>query len=257
MTGLEIRNLSVNIYDKEIIKNFSLKVPRGEIHAVMGPNGTGKSTLSYTIMGHPAYRPTQGEILLNDQNISDWSTDKRSHAGLFLALQYPVAVPGVTVANFLRTALNTRRKALDPSDKGIQIPEFRKMLKEKMALLKMDPSFTSRYLNDGFSGGEKKRTEVLQMAMLKPEIAILDEIDSGLDIDALRVVAEGVNLLVEQNQMGVLIITHYQRLLEYIRPDAIHIMMDGHIVRTGSSDLALELEEKGYDWIRQEQAQPQ
>ncbi|MHC1771553.1 MAG: Fe-S cluster assembly ATPase SufC [Flexilinea sp.] len=257
MTGLEIRNLSVNIYDKEIIKNFSLKVPRGEIHAVMGPNGTGKSTLSYTIMGHPAYRPTQGEILLNDQNINDWSTDKRSHAGLFLALQYPVAVPGVTVANFLRTALNTRRKALDPSDKGIQIPEFRKMLKEKMALLKMDPSFTSRYLNDGFSGGEKKRTEVLQMAMLKPEIAILDEIDSGLDIDALRVVAEGVNLLVEQNQMGVLIITHYQRLLEYIKPDAIHIMMDGHIVRTGSSDLALELEEKGYDWIRQEQAQPQ
>lgn len=257
MTGLEIKNLSVNIYDKEIIKNFSLKVPKGEIHAVMGPNGTGKSTLSYTIMGHPAYHPDQGEILLNDQNINDWSTDKRSHAGLFLALQYPVAVPGVTVANFLRTALNTQRKALDPADKGISIPEFRKVMKEKMSLLKMDSSFSGRYLNDGFSGGEKKRTEILQMAMLKPEIAILDEIDSGLDIDALRIVAEGVNLLVEQNQMGVLIITHYQRMLDYIKPDAVHIMMDGHIVRTGSSDLALELEEKGYDWIRQEQAQLQ
>ncbi len=256
MTGLEIKNLSVNIHDKEIIKNFSLKVPKGEIHAVMGPNGTGKSTLSYSIMGHPAYHPTQGEILLNDQIINDWAPDQRSQAGLFLAMQYPVAVPGVSVANFLRTAMNIRRKAANPSDKGIPIPEFRKILKEKMANLKMDPSFSSRYLNDGFSGGEKKRAEVLQMAMLKPEIAILDEIDSGLDIDALRVVAEGINTLVRENQMGILIITHYQRLLDYIKPDVVHIMMDGHIVLSGKSELALELEEKGYDWVRQEQPLP-
>jgi Fe-S cluster assembly ATP-binding protein len=256
MTGLEIKNLSVNIHDKEIIKNFSLKVPKGEIHAVMGPNGTGKSTLSYSIMGHPAYHPTQGEILLNAQIINDWSPDQRSQAGLFLAMQYPVAVPGVSVANFLRTAMNIRRKAANPSDKGIPIPEFRKILKEKMAYLKMDPSFSSRYLNDGFSGGEKKRAEVLQMAMLKPEIAILDEIDSGLDIDALRIVAEGINTLAQENQMGILIITHYQRLLDYIKPDVVHIMMDGHIVLSGKSELALELEEKGYDWIRQEQPLP-
>ncbi len=219
----------------------------------MGPNGTGKSTLSYTIMGHPAYRPDEGEILLNDQLINDWPPDKRSHAGLFLALQYPVAIPGVTVANFLRTALNIHRKSKNPDDHGIPIPEFRKLLKEKMKMLKMDPDFAGRYLNDGFSGGEKKRTEVLQMAILEPEIAILDEIDSGLDIDALRIVSEGINILVDQTHMGVLIITHYQRLLDYIKPQAVHVMMDGQIVRTGDANLALELEEKGYDWIRQEQ----
>jgi Fe-S cluster assembly ATP-binding protein len=205
-------------------------------------------------MGHPAYQPDEGDILLNDQRINDLPPDARSQAGLFLALQYPVAIPGVTVANFLRTALNTRRKKANPNDRGIPVPAFRKLLKEKMNLLKMDPAFAGRYLNDGFSGGEKKRTEVLQMAILEPEIAILDEIDSGLDIDALRVVAEGVNMLVEQNQMGVLIITHYQRLLDYIKPDAVHILMDGKIVRTGDFTLATELEERGYDWIRQEMA---
>ena len=253
MIGLEVRDLSVTVHDKKIINHLSIQVPKGEIHAIMGPNGTGKSTLSYTIMGHPAYRPDEGEILLNDQLINDWPPDKRSHAGLFLALQYPVAIPGVTVANFLRTALNIHRKSKNPDDHGIPIPEFRKLLKEKMKMLKMDPDFAGRYLNDGFSGGEKKRTEVLQMAILEPEIAILDEIDSGLDIDALRIVSEGINILVDQTHMGVLIITHYQRLLDYIKPQAVHVMMDGQIVRTGDANLALELEEKGYDWIRQEQ----
>lgn len=253
MIGLEVKDLSVTVHDKKIINHLSIQVPKGEIHAIMGPNGTGKSTLSYTIMGHPAYRPDEGEILLNDQLINDWPPDKRSHAGLFLALQYPVAIPGVTVANFLRTALNIHRKSKNPDDHGIPIPEFRKLLKEKMKMLKMDPDFAGRYLNDGFSGGEKKRTEVLQMAILEPEIAILDEIDSGLDIDALRIVSEGINILVDQTHMGVLIITHYQRLLDYIKPQAVHVMMDGQIVRTGDANLALELEEKGYDWIRQEQ----
>ena len=253
MIGLEVKDLSVTVHDKKIINHLSIQVPKGEIHAIMGPNGTGKSTLSYTIMGHPAYRPDEGEILLNDQLINDWPPDKRSHAGLFLALQYPVAIPGVTVANFLRTALNIHRKSKNPDDHGIPIPEFRKLLKEKMKMLKMDPDFAGRYLNDGFSGGEKKRTDVLQMAILEPEIAILDEIDSGLDIDALRIVSEGINILVDQTHMGVLIITHYQRLLDYIKPQAVHVMMDGQIVRTGDANLALELEEKGYDWIRQEQ----
>ena len=251
MTGLEIRNLYVSVHEKQIIENFSLSVPKGEIHAIMGPNGTGKSTLSYTIMGHPAYRASAGDILMNGERINDWTPDRRAHAGLFLALQYPVAVPGVTVANFLRTALNTQRKARDPQDHGIPVPMFRKLLREKMAKLKMDSSFASRYLNDGFSGGEKNRTEILQMAVLEPEIAILDEIDSGLDIDALRIVAEGVNMLVQENGMGVLVITHYQRLLDYIKPDAVHVMMDGHIVRSGDDSLALELEEKGYEWIRE------
>ncbi len=250
MSGLEIRNLYVSVHEKQIIENFSLTVPKGEIHAIMGPNGTGKSTLSYTIMGHPAYKPSSGDILMNGERINDWTPDMRSHAGLFLALQYPVAVPGVTVANFLRTALNTQRKAKDPEDHGIPVPAFRKLLREKMGKLKMDSSFASRYLNDGFSGGEKKRTEILQMAILQPEIAILDEIDSGLDIDALRIVAEGVNMLVQENGMGVLVITHYQRLLDYIKPDAVHVMMDGHIVRSGDDSLALELEEKGYEWLK-------
>ena len=250
MSGLDIRNLYVSVHEKQIIENFSLTVPKGEIHAIMGPNGTGKSTLSYTIMGHPAYKPSSGDILMNGERINDWTPDMRSHAGLFLALQYPVAVPGVTVANFLRTALNTQRKAKDPEDHGIPVPAFRKLLREKMGKLKMDSSFASRYLNDGFSGGEKKRTEILQMAILQPEIAILDEIDSGLDIDALRIVAEGVNMLVQENGMGVLVITHYQRLLDYIKPDAVHVMMDGHIVRSGDDSLALELEEKGYEWLK-------
>ena len=246
MIGLEVKDLSVTVHDKKIINHLSIQVPKGEIHAIMGPNGTGKSTLSYTIMGHPAYRPDEGEILLNDQLINDWPPDKRSHAGLFLALQYPVAIPGVTVANFLRTALNIHRKSKNPDDHGIPIPEFRKLLKEKMKMLKMDPDFAGRYLNDGFSGGEKKRTEVLQMAILEPEIAILDEIDSGLDIDALRIVSEGINILVDQTHMGVLIITHYQRLLDYVEPDFVHVLAGGKIVKSGGPELALALEREGY-----------
>ena len=250
MTELSIKNLHVSIEGKEILKGLNLTVRKGEVHALMGPNGTGKSTLAYTLMGHPAYEITQGEVFLNDENILDKTPDQRSRMGLFLAFQYPVAVPGVTVANFLRTALNARRKAIDPEDKGIPIPEFRKMLIEKMDLLKMDSKFAGRYLNDGFSGGEKKRAEILQMATLQPEIAILDETDSGLDIDALRTVSEGVNALTGPD-LGVVIITHYQRLLNYIKPHFVHIMYDGTIVESGGPDLALKLEEHGYDWVRE------
>jgi Fe-S cluster assembly ATP-binding protein len=201
-------------------------------------------------MGHPSYEVTAGEAWFKDQNILELEPDVRSRLGLFLAFQYPVAIPGVTVANFLRSALNARRRAENPEDKGVPIPEFRKMLKEQMTLLKMDHEFAGRYLNEGFSGGEKKRAEILQMAALKPEIAILDETDSGLDIDALRVVADGVNALMGSD-MGVLVITHYQRLLNYIKPDFVHIMLDGKIVESGGPDLALHLEEQGYDWVRE------
>ncbi|MEW6502523.1 MAG: Fe-S cluster assembly ATPase SufC [Chloroflexota bacterium] len=247
---LIIRNLRVSIEGKEILKGVNLTLPKGEVHAIMGPNGTGKSTLAYTLMGHPAYEVTDGEVLFKGQNILEFEPDERSRLGIFLAFQYPVAIPGVTVANFLRTAVNARRRAQNPEDKGIPIPEFRKMLKAKMELLKIDPSFAGRYLNDGFSGGEKKRAEILQMAVLQPEIAILDETDSGLDIDALRIVAEGVNALRGEN-LGVLVITHYQRILNYIRPDVVHVMMDGRIVETGDAELALHLEEHGYDWVRE------
>ncbi len=247
---LIIRNLRVSIEGKEILKGVNLTLPKGEVHAIMGPNGTGKSTLAYTLMGHPAYEVTDGEVIFKEQNILELEPDERSRLGIFLAFQYPVAIPGVTVANFLRTAVNARRRAQNPEDKGIPIPEFRKMLKAKMELLKIDPSFAGRYLNDGFSGGEKKRAEILQMAVLQPEIAILDETDSGLDIDALRIVAEGVNALRGEN-LGVLVITHYQRILNYIRPDVVHVMMDGRIVETGDAELALHLEEHGYDWVRE------
>ena len=250
MSQLEIRNLHVNIEDKEILKGVSLTIKQGEIHAIMGPNGTGKSTLAYTLMGHPTYIVTEGEVVFKGQNVLELEPDERSRAGIFLAFQYPVAIPGVTVANFLRTAINARRRAVNPEDKGMPIPEFRKMLKEKMAMLKMDQSFAGRYLNDGFSGGEKKRAEILQMATLHPEIAILDETDSGLDIDALRIVAEGVNAL-SGSDLGVLVITHYQRLLNYIKPDFVHIMLDGRIVESGGPDLALHLEDQGYDWVRE------
>ncbi len=249
MSELIIRNLHVNIQDREILKGVNLTVRAGEIHAIMGPNGTGKSTLAYTLMGHPAYTVTAGEVYFKGQNILELPPDERSRLGLFLAFQYPVAIPGVTVANFLRTALNAHRRARDPQDKGVPVPEFRKMLRDQMTVLKMDASFAGRYLNDGFSGGEKKRAEILQMAMLKPEIAILDETDSGLDIDALRVVAEGVNALAGPD-MGVLVITHYQRLLNYIRPHFVHVMLDGRIVESGDQALALQLEEHGYDWVR-------
>lgn len=250
MSQLEIKNLHVSIENKEILKGLSLTINQGEIHAIMGPNGTGKSTLAYTLMGHPNYTVTEGEILFKGQNVLELEPDERSRAGIFLAFQYPVAIPGVTVANFLRSALNARRRAVNPEDKGMPILEFRKMLKEKMDTLKMDHVFAGRYLNDGFSGGEKKRAEILQMAALKPEIAILDETDSGLDIDALRIVSEGVNAL-SGPDLGVLVITHYQRLLNYIKPNFVHIMLDGRIVESGGADLALHLEEQGYDWVRE------
>jgi len=250
MSQLEIRNLHVNIEGKEILKGLNLTIPQGEVHAIMGPNGTGKSTLAYTLMGHPFYEVTAGEVWFRGQNILELEPDERSRLGLFLAFQYPVAIPGVTVANFLRTALNARARALNPEDKGIPIPAFRKLLRERMEVLKMDPSFAGRYLNDGFSGGEKKRAEILQMATLRPEIAILDETDSGLDIDALRIVSEGVNALRGDN-LGVLVITHYNRILNYIRPDFVHVMMNGKIVESGGADLAMHLEEQGYDWVRE------
>ncbi len=250
MSELVIKNLHVNISGKEILKGVELTVKQGEIHAIMGPNGTGKSTLAYTLMGHPNYEVTQGEVWFKGQNILELEADERARLGVFLAFQYPVAIPGVTVANFLRSAINARRRAENPEDKGIPIPEFRKLLKEKMAMLKMDQNFAGRYLNDGFSGGEKKRAEILQMATLKPEIAVLDETDSGLDIDALRIVSEGVNALTGPD-LGVLVITHYQRLLNYIKPQFVHVMLDGRIVESGGPDLALHLEEHGYDWVRE------
>lgn len=250
MSELVIRNLHVSINDKEILKGVDLLVKQGEVHALMGPNGTGKSTLAYALMGHPSYEITEGEVIFKEKSILDLEVDERARLGLFLAFQYPVSIPGVSVANFLRTALNARRKANNPDDKGIPVPEFRKLLKDYMDLLKMDYSFGGRYLNEGFSGGEKKRAEVLQMAVLEPEIAILDETDSGLDIDALRIVSDGVNAI-RGPKTGVLLITHYQRILNYIKPDFVHIMLDGRIVESGGSDLALHLEEQGYDWVRE------
>ena len=250
MSQLEIKDLHVSIEGKEILKGLDLTVEQGKVHAIMGPNGTGKSTLAYTLMGHPSYTVTEGEVFFKGQNVLELKPDERSRLGIFLAFQYPVAIPGVTVANFLRTAINAHRRASNPDDKGMPIPEFRKMLKEKMQLLKVDQAFAGRYLNEGFSGGEKKRAEILQMATLTPEIAILDETDSGLDIDALRVVADGVNALTGP-ELGVLIITHYQRLLNYIKADYVNVMLDGRIVESGGPDLALHLEEKGYEWIRE------
>lgn len=253
MSELIIRNLHAGIEGKEILKGVNLEVKQGEVHALMGPNGTGKSTLAYTLMGHPSYEITAGEVWFKGQNILELEPDERSHLGVFLAFQYPVAIPGVTVANFLRSAINARRRAENPEDKGISIPEFRKLLKEKMAMLKMDQSFAGRYLNEGFSGGEKKRAEILQMAALQPEIAIMDETDSGLDIDALRIVSDGVNAL-RGPGLGVLVITHYQRILNYIKPEYVHIMLDGRIAESGGPDLALHLEEHGYDWLRERSA---
>ncbi|HOG57955.1 MAG TPA: Fe-S cluster assembly ATPase SufC [Anaerolineaceae bacterium] len=250
MAELEIKNLYVRVNDKEIIRDFSLTIRQGEIHALMGPNGTGKSTLAYAIMGHPRYEISGGDVLVNGESILGLSSDERAHKGIFLAFQYPVSIPGVSLANFLRVAVNARNKALNPEDKGISVVKFRQLLKSKMDLLKMDYQFAGRYLNEGFSGGEKKRAEILQMAMLEPRFAILDETDSGLDIDALRIVSEGVNTLA-QGHIGVLVITHYQRMLNYINPDFVHIMYGGRIVESGKAGLALRLEEQGYDWIRE------
>lgn len=250
MTGLVIQNLHVSINNQEILKGVNLTVQQGEVHALMGPNGTGKSTLAYALMGHPSYDVTDGKVFFKGENILDLKPDERSRLGLFLAFQYPVAIPGVSVANFLRTAINARRKAENSEDKGIPIPQFRRVLKEKMDLLQMDHAFAGRYLNEGFSGGEKKRAEILQMATLQPQVAILDETDSGLDIDALRIVSEGVNVLKSEN-LGVLVITHYQRILNYIKPEFVHIMLDGRIVESGGPELALHLEEHGYDYLRE------
>jgi len=250
MLELVINDLRVNVGDNEILKGLNLKVKQGEVHALMGPNGSGKSTLAFALMGHPGYKVTSGEIVFQGANILELKPDERARLGIFLAFQYPVAIPGVTLANFLRTAINAHRKAEDPDDKGIPIPEFRKLLKEKMDFLKMDHIFAGRYLNDGFSGGEKKRAEILQLATLEPKIAILDETDSGLDIDALRTVAEGVNAL-SGPDLGVLVITHYQRILDYIKPDFVHIMYDGQVVESGGSELALQLEKHGYEWVRE------
>jgi Fe-S cluster assembly ATP-binding protein len=250
---LEIRNLHVNVDDKEILKGVNLTIKPGEVHALMGPNGSGKSTLANSLMGHPGYQVTGGQVLFKGQNLLELAPDERAKMGLFLAFQYPVAIPGVSLANFLRSAINARRKMNDPEDKGIPVGEFRTLLKKKMDLLEMGHEFAGRYLNDGFSGGEKKRAEILQMATLEPEIAILDETDSGLDIDALRIVASGVNAL-SGPDLGVLVITHYQRILNYISPQFVHIMLAGKIVESGGPELAEHLEEQGYDWIREKQA---
>jgi Fe-S cluster assembly ATP-binding protein len=247
---LEIRNLHVSVEDKPILKGVNLTVRQGEVHALMGPNGTGKSTLAYTLMGHPNYTVTAGQVIFKGMDVLELEPDERSRLGIFLAFQYPVAIPGVSVANFLRTAINARRKAANPDDKGISIPEFRRLLKSKMDLLQMAHDFAGRYLNDGFSGGEKKRAEILQLATLEPEIAVLDETDSGLDIDALRIVSSGVNTLAGPT-LGVLVITHYQRILNYIKPQYVHIMLNGRVVESGGADLALHLEEHGYDWVRE------
>lgn len=249
--ALEIKNLHVEIENQHILKGVDLLVKQGEVHALMGPNGSGKSTLAYTLSGHPFYEPTAGEVIFGGQDLLELEADERSRAGLFLAFQYPVAVPGVTVANFLRQSINARRKAENPEDKGISIPAFRRLLKQKMTEFNVDHKFAGRYLNDGFSGGEKKRAEILQMAVLEPKIAIMDETDSGLDIDALKVVSDGANRLKDSLNMGMLVITHYQRLLNYIKPDYVHVMLDGRIVESGGPELALQLEEKGYEWVRE------
>ncbi|HRY29871.1 MAG TPA: Fe-S cluster assembly ATPase SufC [Elusimicrobiota bacterium] len=244
----QIKDLHVRVEGKKILNGVTLTVKPGEIHAVMGPNGSGKSTLAYTAMGHPRYVVESGEVLLRGENILSLKPHERAIRGLFLAFQYPVAVPGVSVANFLRTAMKAVRK------QDIAVKEFRKELKEKMAWLDMASSFASRYLNDGFSGGEKKRLEILQMALLSPSMAILDETDSGLDIDALRIVSDGINR-VASPERGMLVITHYQRLLNYVKPHVIHVLAGGRIVRTGGPELALLLESKGYEGIEQEAAQ--
>ena len=245
--SLEIQNLHVRIEEREILRGLNLKVGKGETHALMGPNGSGKSTLANTIMGNPTYEVTEGKILFNGEDLTEADPDERARAGLFMAFQYPATIPGVSVANFLRMAVNAKR------EEPIKVKEFGKLLGENMELLRIDRAFTSRYLNEGFSGGEKKRAEILQLAMLKPEIAVLDETDSGLDIDALRIVSDGVNAL-SGPDMGSLIITHYTRILDYVKPQFVHIMLDGRIVREGGPELADELEEKGYDFIREEVA---
>lgn len=252
MPSLEIRDLFVALSatpDKPIVKGLNLTIRTGEVHAIMGPNGTGKSTLSKAIAGHPDYVITSGDVLLDGQSILEMEPDERARAGLFLAFQYPSEIPGVSIANFLRAAVQARLAEGEELD----ATAYYKRLYSKMDMLKIDRKFTSRSVNEGFSGGEKKRCEILQMAMLEPKFSLMDETDSGLDIDALRIVAEGVNVM-RGDTLGVLLITHYQRLLDYIVPDFVHVMYDGKIVKSGDKNLALELEAKGYDWVKQELA---
>ena len=244
MPDLEIHNLHVRTEEREILRGVDLVVARGKIHALMGPNGSGKSTLANTLLGHPGYEVTEGRIVFHGEDITEADPEDRAQAGLFLAFQYPVAIPGVSVANFLRMAMNAKR------EEPIGVKEFGGELRHAADLLHVDRDFTSRHLNDGFSGGEKKRCEILQMAMLKPEVSVLDETDSGLDIDALRTVAEGVNALHGELGMGALIITHYQRILHYVTPQFVHVMLDGRIVREGGPELVEQLEREGYDWLR-------
>jgi Fe-S cluster assembly ATP-binding protein len=247
MSQLEIKDLHISIGDKPIVKGLSLTIKQGEVHAIMGPNGTGKSTLSKAIAGHPDYTITGGDVLMDGQSILSMEVDERARAGLFLAFQYPSEIPGVSIANFLRAAVQARMAEGEELD----ATAYYKRLYSKMDMLKIDRKFTSRSVNEGFSGGEKKRCEILQMAMLEPKFSVMDETDSGLDIDALRIVSEGVNTLRGPN-LGILLITHYQRLLNYIVPDFVHVMYDGRIVKSGDKSLALELEAKGYDWVKKE-----
>jgi Fe-S cluster assembly ATP-binding protein len=246
---LKITDLRVEIEGKEIIKGLNLEINRGEVHAIMGPNGAGKSTLSAVIAGREEYEVTGGTIEFDGVDIMDMAPEERAHAGVFLSFQYPVEIPGVSVTNFIKTAINESRKA--KGQEPMEAKEMLKLMREKQSLLEMDKAFMSRSINEGFSGGEKKRNEIFQMAMLNPKLAILDETDSGLDIDALRIVANGVNKLKNEDN-AVMVITHYQRLLEYIIPDYVHILFDGRIAKTGDKNLALQLEEKGYDWIKEE-----
>lgn len=248
---LHIKDLKASIDGNEILKGINLEVNAGEVHAIMGPNGSGKSTLSSVIAGREEYEVTEGHVDFENQNLLDLSPEERAHLGIFLSFQYPVEIPGVSVTNFLKTAINETRKArgLDP----MPAKDLLKMMREKMALLEMDKSFLSRSLNEGFSGGEKKRNEIFQMALMQPKLALLDETDSGLDIDALRIVANGVNQL-RSPERATVVITHYQRLLEYIEPDHVHVLMNGRIVKSGDKSLAQELEKKGYDWIKAENA---
>ncbi len=244
----EFKNVHVKVDETEVVNGVSLTIYPGETHAIMGPNGSGKSSLANALMGNPSYTITKGEVFLDGENILEMEPDKRSLAGLFLAFQYPLPIPGVTVANFLRSAVKARRAKDD------DMSDFRKTLKAEMVGLSIDHPFAARYLNDGFSGGEKKRIEILQLAMLKPKMALLDETDSGLDIDALKIVAKGINRFHSDNN-GILLITHYQRMLNYVKPDFVHVMMRGKFVKEGGPNLAMELEEKGYEWVEQETAQ--
>ncbi|MEC7069395.1 MAG: Fe-S cluster assembly ATPase SufC [Bacteroidota bacterium] len=245
---LTIENLHAKVEGKRILNGIDLDVKAGEVHAIMGPNGSGKSTLSSVIAGHQDYEISQGTILLEGEDLSEFAPEERSHKGIFLSFQYPVEIPGVSVTNFIKAAINASRKAKGLEDMAAN--EMLKMIREKSSLLEIDSRFLSRSLNEGFSGGEKKRNEIFQMAMLEPKLSILDETDSGLDIDALKIVANGVNKL-RSNDNAIIVITHYQRLLEYIIPDFVHVLFDGKIVKSGTKDLAVELEEKGYDWIKE------